>query len=415
MKEKLEKLRSETETFLRTHEYKDECIRRINFVWDNLSSYMEENHIGLYSEEVGTNFLNLKNQGCIYSELNHYRKSHVRYIMMLTDMLNIGTVRQRSQLRTEYIYSGVLGDTFLEFFRQKAGDFSIASLDNYRRELHKFYKYMLERNLSVSALRFYDVVSFMLTLEGKTNSVRANTIRPVRAFFRFLCENYMLGDNHERSWQSLLRARIVKTEKMPSVYTVDEVDSILKAVDRANSCGKRDYAMLLLAVRYGLRSSDIIGLRHTCIDWEHNRIVVSQHKTGKTVAHPLTEEVGGAVVDYIMHGRPKVESPFIFLTGKAPYKEISSNVLTKNIGNWMRSAGVDISGRKHGAHSMRHSLATNLLNSNESLPVISEILGHKTTESTKLYLRVSIEMLRKCALDVTVLPLTFYTNLYAKR
>lgn len=102
----------------------------------------------------------------------------------------------------------------------------------------------------------------------------------------------------------------------------------------------------------------------------------------------------------------------MFLTAHAPYKELGSNTLGANIAEWMRYAGIDSTGKRKGPHALRHSLATNLLGANNQLPVISEILGHSSTESTRTYTRVNVDMLRQCALDVPFVPSTFYGSLY---
>lgn len=201
-------------------------------------------------------------------------------------------------------------------------------------------------------------------------------------------------------------------EKIPSIYTKEEVDAILNAIDRANPQGKRDYAMALLAARYGLRVSDIIGLRFRNIIWDENKIVIVQQKTKKKVTLPLSEEVGTAIIDYLKNGRPNIDLPYVFITVMAPYRELSSNILCANISEWMRSAGINSTGKKRGPHALRHSLATNLLATNNPIPVISEILGHTTTESTTTYTKVSIDMLRQCALDVPFIPSTIYEDIY---
>ena len=127
---------------------------------------------------------------------------------------------------------------------------------------------------------------------------------------------------------------------------------------------------------------------------------------------PLSEEVGSAIIDYIRHGRPDIDLPFVFIKAHAPYGELKATGLAANLADWMRAAGIDSTGRKHGPHALRHSLATNLLGANQPVPVISEILGHSTSESTMVYTRVSVDMLRQCALDVPFVKSSFYDDLY---
>jgi integrase len=234
----------------------------------------------------------------------------------------------------------------------------------------------------------------------------------VRIFIRYLCSRGLLINNRSEQWMSLLKLRQVYQPKIPSVYTVEEVESLIGAVDRGHPQGKRDYAMILLAARYGLRVSDIIGMRYCNLDWEHNHIIVYQQKTGKKVVLPLSEEVGNAIIDYLQYGRPKIDLPYVFITAIAPYKELTTSLMGVTIKDYFRRAGINFTGKKHGPHALRHSLASNLLESNESLPVISEILGHSSTETTMEYLRVDLKLLRQCALDVPFVPSSFYGNLY---
>ena len=234
----------------------------------------------------------------------------------------------------------------------------------------------------------------------------------IRLFMRYLCSCGLLPDNRSEQWMSLLKLRQVYQPKIPSVYSQEEVEALLGAIDRGNPQGKRDYAMILLAAKYGIRVSDIIGMRYCNLDWEHNRIMLFQQKTGRKIVLPLSEEVGEAMIDYLKFGRPKIDLPYIFITVRAPYKELSSNGMGAIIKDYFRIAGVNFTNRKHGPHSLRHSLASNLLKSNEPLPVISEILGHSSTETTMDYLRIDMNLLRRCALNVPIVPPSFYSNLY---
>ena len=160
-----------------------------------------------------------------------------------------------------------------------------------------------------------------------------------RIFIRYLCSRGQLINNRSEQWMSLLKVRQIYQPKIPSVYTVEEVELLIGAIDRGHPQGKRDYAMILLAARYGLRVSDIIGMRYCNLDWENNRIVVYQQKTGKKVILPLSEEVGGAIIDYLQYGRPKIDLPYIFITAHAPYKELTANGMGMAIKDYFRIAG----------------------------------------------------------------------------
>ena len=284
-------------------------------------------------------------------------------------MLELGSVRRRVLDNKMITFTGKTGEVFSHFINEQSTIKRPNSIQRYKERLYNLYEYLTNQQRAIYDIDIPSIIKYVEMLERTKNTANKNDI--------------------------ILTTRIF----------------FIATPDRSHPQGKRDYAMILLATRYGLRVSDIIGLRFTNIDWERNLLKVNQVKTSKQVSLPLSEEVGSALIDYIKHGRPDVESPFVFLTAHAPYKELSSNILSGNIMSWIHYAGIDSTNKKAGAHAMRHSLATNLLGANETLPVISEILGHSTTESTSVYLRVSYDQLRMCALDVPFVLSTFYDNI----
>lgn len=199
-----------------------------------------------------------------------------------------------------------------------------------------------------------------------------------------------------------------KKEKLPSVYTAKEVSQIESSLDRADATGKRNYAMTLLASRLGLRASDIAHLTFGNIDWEKSTITLSQCKTGKVIELPLLADIGESIIDYLKYGRKKSDSQRVFLYTRAPFTPISQAAVANTIGHLINISGVNTTGRKHGAHAMRHSLASRFLENRESISVISEALGHQSTTTTMSYLRIDAESLRKCALNVPLIDKSFY-------
>ncbi|HXC25345.1 MAG TPA: site-specific integrase [Gemmatimonadaceae bacterium] len=258
------------------------------------------------------------------------------------------------------------------------------------------------------------MVQYLARLDAtRATADKNNILMTIRVFLRFLCAHTLLQDNREEYWMAFVKARSVRHAKIPSVYSREEVERLIRAIDRGNPQGKRDYTIILLAARYGLRVSDIVGLRHCHLDWTHNRIVLLQQKTGKKVEFPLSEEVGHAIIEYLKFGRPAVNDPYIFLTAMAPYGKLSPAGVHRAITDYMRQADIGFQERKHGPHALRQSLASNLLRLNTPMPAISEILGHAQTETTRSYLRVDLTQLMQCALDVPCVPASFYDNLYA--
>jgi len=192
-----------------------------------------------------------------------------------------------------------------------------------------------------------------------------------------------------------------KKAHLPSHYTADEVRRLLAAVDRANPKGRRDYAMLLLACRLGLRASDICRLTLDDFHWETSTLILTQQKTGASLTLPILAEVGTAVIEYLKYGRPTIADPTLFLRHSAPVGPLTSTTLHSIVSLYLSRAGVEIpSGKKHGPHALRHSLASALLRQETPLPVISAVLGHRDSCTTGTYLSIDVTQLRTLALEV---------------
>jgi len=194
------------------------------------------------------------------------------------------------------------------------------------------------------------------------------------------------------------------------MYSKDEVEKLIASVDRGSSIGKRNYAIILLAARLGLRSSDISNLKFENILWEQNTIGFVQYKTEKEIELPLLPEVGNAIIDYLKYSRQESDEPFVFLTVRSPIIPITPVGIESLVQHTFTEAGINIKNKRHGPHALRHSLAGRLLECQTVLSVISEVLGHENTESTKFYLRVDLTSMRKCALEVPAVSPSFYNQ-----
>lgn len=412
-KVKLSEIRAKVEAFFHTKLYEKACIKRYNHTWDHLLDYMVQKGIFSYESSIGRSFLLQRHGTDVFKDLTHRQQEVVRHIEVLDSMLTEGKVHKSHHQNRVIDFDGELGIPFKDFIEEYTPLRSSSTIMRYKERILNFYLFLTENQLTLSEFSPRDGVKYLSKLDQQKSACdRDNIIITTRVFLRYLCSKKQLSVNREEEWLNLFRIKNVRNKKIPSVYTKEEVERMISVIGRNSPQGKRDYAMVLLAARYGLRISDIIGLRFCNLDWEQNKISIIQKKTGKKVILPLSEEVGCAIIEYIKHGRPTIDSPFVFITAHAPYKELGSNVLCSCISEYMRVAGINTAGKKKGPHTLRHSLATNLLKCNESIPVISEILGHSTTKSTITYLRVDYDMLRRCALDVPLVPTSFYGNLY---
>jgi site-specific recombinase XerD len=188
---------------------------------------------------------------------------------------------------------------------------------------------------------------------------------------------------------------------VPSVWEPELVERLLAVVDRSSPKGKRDYAILLLAARLGLRLGDIKGLTLDHLHWTTSTIEIVQNKTGEPLVLPLIEEVGTALIDYLRAGRPPVEHRHLFTNLTPPFDPICErDRLHRVVAYWRELAGIKFrTPQRQGLHSLRHTLATRLLGAQTPFPVISAVLGHASPATTFIYAKADVETLRIAAID----------------
>jgi integrase len=185
------------------------------------------------------------------------------------------------------------------------------------------------------------------------------------------------------------------------VLSQTEVDRVLAAVDRSTPLGRRDYAVLVLAARYGLRPCDIRQLTLDEIDWREARIDLRQAKTGRPLVLPLLPDVADALSAYLLDGRPASTNRTVFLRHCAPFEPFAAeNNLSTIMRDALRRAGLaDRPGRRRGLYLFRHTLATQLLAAGQPLKAIADVLGHASTQTTYGYTRVEVASLRSVAIS----------------
>jgi integrase/recombinase XerD len=183
---------------------------------------------------------------------------------------------------------------------------------------------------------------------------------------------------------------------IPRAIPPAQIDQLLASIDRHTAIGRRDYAILLLLARLGLRSRAVVLLELDDIDWQAGHFRVCG-KGGRQTELPLPNEVGKAIAEYLRNGRPPSANRRVFLRGKAPVRGFSgSSAIGSLVRNSLKRAGINAP--TNGAHQFRHALASQLLRHGASLTEIGEVLGHRSPETTKIYAKVDLEALRMLAL-----------------
>ncbi len=172
----------------------------------------------------------------------------------------------------------------------------------------------------------------------------------------------------------------------------------LASIDRSTPMGLRDYAIFLLIATYGLRAGEIVTLRLDDVEWRAGQIRIAQRKTATPLLLPLTNSVGQALLDYLRRGRPALPHRRLFLRCRAPDGALKPTAVTEAFQRWSRRSGLAIPFQ--GPHCLRHSYAVRLLRQGISLKTIGDVLGHRSAESTCVYLRLAIDDLRDAALPL---------------
>ena len=175
----------------------------------------------------------------------------------------------------------------------------------------------------------------------------------------------------------------------------------MNGIDRGNPTGKRDYAMLLMVARLGLRASDIKSMLISDVDWSARTISITQHKTGVAPGLPLPGDIGWAVIDYLREGRPKAATcPRPLVRQVAPFDAFGATAnLTNILTRRARGAGIRAPRDHRAPRPLRHALAKRLLEQEVPIEDISRILGHVDRRTTSIYLRMDVDSLSACALD----------------
>jgi site-specific recombinase XerD len=269
-------------------------------------------------------------------------------------------------------------------------------LNRIKRMLLFFDQHAVSSVQSITAWRISEFFRSQIELDSRTV---ATMLTASRMFFRHL---YQKGFTQEDLSEKVPVVKANRKFRLPRTWKQEDVLSVLSSIDRGNPVGKRDYAIMMLVTRYGLRSADVKSLKLSDLRWSENVIEFVQSKTRNLLRLPLLRDVGWAIIDYLQNGRPPSEYPEIFLTCTVPIRPFGQNSCGLNaiLAKRVRQAGVRISSElPKGMHSLRHTLASVMLANDVDLPVISSVLGHVTSEATSVYLHTDIARLRQCALD----------------
>lgn len=381
--------------------FSEKTIETYRSIWDvKVKPFMETKKQEYYSTQVGEAFLSSLPTD-VMQAYNRLR----RCVTILNTVLETGSIKRYVPQKQSFDMSGEIGGIILEFLSYKR-EHRVAdrTLYVYERMLGRFLMFLRIKGIeTMPALTEQHLLDFVASAQIN----KSQRVFVVRGLCYYLVERKLVP----QYFGTLIKGfRFPQREKLPSVYTEEEIALIGNAINRSEFGGKRIYAVFMLASRLALRISDILNLKFENIDWDRNCITLIQQKTERKIELPLTAEVGNAIVDYLKNEREVGRSNFVFITLKPPFEPVSRDTINVGIQTAIHKSKIHVGKRHHGIHSMRHSLASELLRHEEPLPVISGILGHTSSQSTMNYLRVDLEGMKKCLLEVPPVPESFYTQ-----
>lgn len=353
--------------------------------WSDLPS-----HIQAYTDHwVKVHGKNCKTQAAlrlVASEASNPVQQMLRIV--LPDFIGIDRKQRTQPYRHDCI------NRFFLFLQEERG-LSINTIKLYHGCLRRFDHYLNDVGITDMEYLTPPVISAFVT---KSNlSVGKGQLSCIctalRVLFRYLYRERIIDRDLSITVEGPQRYRL---SDIPRCIAWNEVRMMLEAVDRRTIVGRRDYAILLLLVTYGLRAREIAALTLDDIDWKRERLSVPERKAGHSTAFPLTPAVGSAIIEYLQRGRPQTQDRHVFFRSMAPQIPMTFAGVSGRASHYLKRAGVLVA--RPGSHTLRHTCVQRLLDANIPLKTIGDYLGHRSADSTKIYTKIDVNRLRDVAL-----------------
>jgi site-specific recombinase XerD len=376
-------------TQLRDLRYNNSTLTNYKRALKRIKKFMESHNCADYSENVGNRYIYQ------WTAQTKPKPESARFIKAVICRLNdalTGTEYISHHTSASLICPGCFSEQvncYFDYLRLRGIKESTISL--HRRYCFEFLEVLADAGIS----KLNEIDPKHVHAGFSVSKSKANFHTSVSSFLKFV---YLRG--YHAADLSVLIPKPRRPKPLPSAYSGDEIQQIFAAIDTSTTVGKRDYAILALAALLGLRRSDICNLTLNSIDFRGKRIRLIQQKTGIPLETEMLPEVEGALISYLKVAEPTSNGDLIFLSGRAPHGPLLAKSVYNIAQKRFRAAGISIAGKKHGTHSLRMSLATQLISEDVPYGVIQKILGQDDPNSTKHYARIDIEKLRRYALDV---------------
>jgi site-specific recombinase XerD len=287
---------------------------------------------------------------------------------------------------------GVQVEAYEAWMRGDRG-LSEATIQDYRAAADQFFAWLATTDIPLASVKITDIDGVITDKKARGTCCRRTMhdyAQRLRAFFRFA---------EARGWcapglaDGIIPPRFKRDEAVPKGLKRDDVVRLLATTESDRPVDKRDRAILMLFIAYGLRAGEVGGLRLDDFDWDNEMLRVRCPKPGRTHSFPLSRVVGEAVLRYLREVRPSGFGRTLFFTRCAPIHPLCRRALGKIVKDRLARIGIVVG--KRGTHALRHAAAQHLLDQGMSMKVIGDFLGHRDPSSTAIYAKVNLTSLRE--------------------
>lgn len=303
-------------------------------------------------------------------------------------------VREKRKLSTN------LND-LLDVYKNRIDEYKALSKNTLENRLAaiRAFLYQLERQgvSEITGFTHKNINECITAISPNYDGGLQTTLYNIRHFLSFLHDIRLTDIDYSEA----MPCKVPKRRKIQFGFTSEEIESILGSINRSTALEKRNYAIILLAIRTGLRRCDIAALKRRDIDWHSKEIRIVQEKTGVALSFPLTPEVGNAIIDYFFNARGENNSEYVFVKRQSSEESIGRKTITALTKKYMRMADIDESLPRRGIHSFRRSFGKKMLEASLSAEMLMELLGQVDVNSVKPYSAIDENGLRYCALSLS--------------
>jgi integrase/recombinase XerD len=345
------------------------------------------------TEEFALHWLTIHGSQCTApgarSKIAEEARNPVRQMLRLALEGHVTAARTRKSFPFEEQVPG-----FLRYLREERG-LREATIYKYVHCLNGFSGFLRRsRVASLTELSPALLAAFVVdTAPRLARNCKRDLCGMMRVFLRFCHRQQVITKDLSAAVEMPQSYRLAD---VPRSITWDEVRRMLEAVDRRTALGRRDYAILLLLVTYGLRAHEVARLTLDDIDWKRERLQIPERKAGHSTAYPLANVVTEALIAYLRSGRPETQDRHVFFRVLAPRSPITNGAISATVAKYLRKAGVQV--RRAGAHTLRHTCVQRLIDAEFPLKTIGDYVGHRSPQSTEIYSKVAIAALREVAM-----------------